>query len=49
LLLRPQGAHPAWGVQADLSLQVLGLALASLAALGRLFGLPAAGGAGCLG
>jgi len=44
LLLRPQGAHPGWGVQAGLGLQLLGLALAvaSLAALGRSFGLVAA-------
>jgi protein-S-isoprenylcysteine O-methyltransferase Ste14 len=44
LLLRPQGAHPGWGVQAGLGLQLLGLALAvaSLAALGRSFGFVAA-------
>ncbi len=44
LLLRPQGAHPEWGVQAGLGLQLLGLALAvaSLAALGRSFGFVAA-------
>lgn len=44
LLLRPQGAHPQWGVQAGLGLQLLGLALAvaSLATLGRSFGLVAA-------
>lgn len=44
LLLRPQGAHPPWGVQAGLGLQLLGLALAvaSLATLGRSFGLVAA-------
>src|SRR5450432_763766 len=39
LLLRPQGAHPEWGVQAGLGLQLLGLALAvaSLAVLGSSF------------
>jgi protein-S-isoprenylcysteine O-methyltransferase Ste14 len=44
LLLRPQGAHPEWGVQAGLALQLAGLAvaLASLAALGRSFGFVAA-------
>jgi protein-S-isoprenylcysteine O-methyltransferase Ste14 len=44
LLLRPQGAHPEWGVQAGLGFQLLGLALAmaSLAALGRSFGFVAA-------
>jgi protein-S-isoprenylcysteine O-methyltransferase Ste14 len=44
LLLRPQGAHPEWGVQAGLGLQLGGLALAvaSLAALGRSFGFVAA-------
>jgi protein-S-isoprenylcysteine O-methyltransferase Ste14 len=44
LLLRPQGAHPEWGVRAGLGLQLLGLALAlaSLAALGRSFGFVAA-------
>jgi protein-S-isoprenylcysteine O-methyltransferase Ste14 len=44
LLLRPQGAHPEWGVQAGLGLQLLGLALAvaSLATLGRSFGFVAA-------
>ncbi len=44
LLLRPQGAHPEWGVEAGLGLQLLGLALAlaSLAALGRSFGFVAA-------
>lgn len=44
LLLRPQGAHPQWGVEAGLGLQLLGLALAlaSLAALGRSFGFVAA-------
>jgi protein-S-isoprenylcysteine O-methyltransferase Ste14 len=44
LLLRPQGAHPEWGVEAGLGLQLAGLALAvaSLAALGRSFGFVAA-------
>jgi protein-S-isoprenylcysteine O-methyltransferase Ste14 len=44
LLLRPQGAHPEWGIQAGLGLQLLGLALAvaSLATLGRSFGFVAA-------
>lgn len=44
LLLRPAGAHPAWGVTAGLASQLLGLALAvtSLAFLGRSFGLVAA-------
>jgi protein-S-isoprenylcysteine O-methyltransferase Ste14 len=44
LLLRPQGAHRDWGVQAGLGLQLLGLALAvvSVAALGRSFGFVAA-------
>jgi protein-S-isoprenylcysteine O-methyltransferase Ste14 len=44
LLLRPQGAHPYWGVEAGLGLQLAGLAvaLASLAALGRSFGFVAA-------
>ena len=44
LLFRPTGAHPQWGVDAGLSLQVAGLVLAitSLAALGRSFGFVAA-------
>jgi len=44
LLLRPGGAHPSWGVQAGFWLQAGGLllAIASLAALGRSFGLVAA-------
>jgi protein-S-isoprenylcysteine O-methyltransferase Ste14 len=44
LLLRPEGAHPQWGVEAGFGLQLLGLALAlaSLAALGRSFGFVAA-------
>jgi protein-S-isoprenylcysteine O-methyltransferase Ste14 len=44
LLLRPAGAHPPWGVQAGFGLQLAGLlmAITSLAALGRSFGLVAA-------
>jgi protein-S-isoprenylcysteine O-methyltransferase Ste14 len=44
LLLRPSGAHPSWGVQAGFWLQLAGLlmAITSLAALGRSFGLVAA-------
>jgi protein-S-isoprenylcysteine O-methyltransferase Ste14 len=44
LLFRPEGAHPQWGVEAGLSLQLIGLAFAilSLAALGRSFGFVAA-------
>lgn len=44
LLLRPSGAHPAWGVTAGLALQVAGLALAigALLVLGRSFGFVAA-------
>ncbi len=44
VLLRPAGAHPQWGVEAGLVLQLLGLAicLAALAALGRSFGFAAA-------
>lgn len=44
VLLRPAGAHPPWGVEAGLGLQLLGLAvcLASLVALGRSFGFAAA-------
>jgi protein-S-isoprenylcysteine O-methyltransferase Ste14 len=44
LLLRPGGAHPWWGVEAGFGLQVGGLliAITSLAALGRSFGLVAA-------
>jgi len=44
LLFRPAGAHPQWGVDAGLGLQVAGLALALLAlvALGRSFGFVAA-------
>jgi protein-S-isoprenylcysteine O-methyltransferase Ste14 len=44
LLFRPTGAHPRWGVDAGLLLQVVGLALAllALASLGRSFGFVAA-------
>jgi protein-S-isoprenylcysteine O-methyltransferase Ste14 len=44
LLLRPGGAHPAWGVQAGFGLQLTGLVIAitSLVALGRSFGFVAA-------
>jgi protein-S-isoprenylcysteine O-methyltransferase Ste14 len=44
LLLRPGGAHPLWGVQAGFLLQLAGLliAISSLLALGRSFGLVAA-------
>ncbi len=44
LLLRPSGAHPAWGVTAGLALQLLGLviAVAALVTLGRSFGFVAA-------
>ena len=44
LLLRPSGAHPAWGVTAGLALQLLGLAIAvvALVTLGRSFGFVAA-------
>jgi protein-S-isoprenylcysteine O-methyltransferase Ste14 len=44
LLLRPDGAHPEWGVQAGFVLQLGGLALClvALACLGRSFGLVAA-------
>jgi protein-S-isoprenylcysteine O-methyltransferase Ste14 len=40
-LLRPVGAHPPWGVNAGLGLQLLGLAICglSLAVLGRSLGL----------
>src|SRR5258706_3018581 len=39
LLLRPSGAHPAWGVTAGLALQIAGLVLAvtALTVLGRAF------------
>lgn len=44
VLLRPGGAHPPWGVNAGLGLQLVGLAicLPSLLVLGRSFGLAAA-------
>ncbi len=44
VLFRPEGAHPAWGVDLGLALQVTGLVLcvASLLALGRSFGFAAA-------
>jgi protein-S-isoprenylcysteine O-methyltransferase Ste14 len=44
LLLRPSGAHPAWGVTAGLALQMVGLviAVAALVTLGRSFGFVAA-------
>ena len=44
LLLRPGGAHPPWGVEAGFGLQLAGLviAISSLVALGRSFGLVAA-------
>jgi protein-S-isoprenylcysteine O-methyltransferase Ste14 len=44
LLFRPVGAHPQWGVDAGLGLQLLGLALcvSSFVALGRSFGFAAA-------
>ncbi len=45
LLLRPGGAHPAWGVETGFGLQLVGLVIAitSLLALGRSFGFVAAG------
>ena len=44
LLLRPSGAHPAWGVTGGLALQLSGLvlAVAALVTLGRSFGFVAA-------
>jgi protein-S-isoprenylcysteine O-methyltransferase Ste14 len=44
LLLRPEGAHPPWGMQTGFGLQLAGLAAAiiSLLALGRSFGFVAA-------
>src|SRR5258708_8751580 len=44
VLLRPNGAHPAWGVETGLGLQLagLGIAIMSLLALGRSFGFVAA-------
>lgn len=43
VLLRPEGAHPAWGLHAGLALQILGLSIcfASFLALGRSFGFAA--------
>jgi len=43
-LLRPSGLHPAWGILAGLTLQILGLSLWAVAfvKLGRSFGLVAA-------
>lgn len=43
VLLRPAGAHPAWGFHAGLVLQVVGLAIciSSFLALGRSFGFAA--------
>lgn len=44
VLFRPQGAHPGWGVQSGLVLQLIGVAIvvASLLTLGRSFGFAAA-------
>lgn len=44
VLFRPEGAHPAWGVQTGLGLQLLGVVIvvASLLTLGRSFGFTAA-------
>jgi len=44
VLLRPDGAHPAWGLDAGLALQIVGLTIAitSFLALGRSFGFAAA-------
>jgi len=44
VLFRPTGAHPRWGVEAGLGVQLVGLVLciASLWALGRSFGFAAA-------
>jgi protein-S-isoprenylcysteine O-methyltransferase Ste14 len=44
VLFRPTGAHPVWGVNCGLGIQVVGLALcvASFLALGRSFGFAAA-------
>ncbi|HEY2562423.1 MAG TPA: isoprenylcysteine carboxylmethyltransferase family protein [Acidimicrobiales bacterium] len=44
VLFRPDGAHPSWGVQAGLGIQLFGLAIciASFLALGRSFGFAAA-------
>ena len=44
VLLRPDGAHPSWGLEAGLALQVTGLVIcfSSFLALGRSFGFAAA-------
>ena len=44
VLFRPVGAHPSWGVQAGLAIQLFGLAICmvSFLALGRSFGFAAA-------
>jgi protein-S-isoprenylcysteine O-methyltransferase Ste14 len=44
VLLRPDGAHPQWGLQAGLVLQIVGLVIcfSSFLALGRSFGFAAA-------
>jgi protein-S-isoprenylcysteine O-methyltransferase Ste14 len=44
VLFRPEGRHPAWGVQTGLALQLLGVTIvvASLLTLGRSFGFAAA-------
>jgi protein-S-isoprenylcysteine O-methyltransferase Ste14 len=44
VLFRPDGAHPSWGLNAGLGLQLVGLAmcLSSFVALGRSFGFAAA-------
>ena len=44
VLLRPTGAHPQWGLQAGLLLQIVGLVIcfSSFVALGRSFGFAAA-------
>lgn len=44
VLLRPDGAHPPWGVDAGMALQIVGLAVcvSSLIVLGRSFGFAAA-------
>jgi protein-S-isoprenylcysteine O-methyltransferase Ste14 len=44
VLFRPEGAHPAWGIQTGLVLQLLGVVVvvASLLSLGRSFGFAAA-------
>jgi protein-S-isoprenylcysteine O-methyltransferase Ste14 len=44
VLLRPDGTHPSWGLQAGLALQIAGLVIcfSSFLALGRSFGFAAA-------